>query len=100
MDALEAPIADAPRLIKLLNEIVDRALILRRCFGDACAVDVADGCFGNPGALGLGGMGVPFLLCPPHLGSHQNGEFGQARRYGRVETAVASKLLRELSECG
>src|SRR5262249_22326114 len=94
----EGLIADAPRLIELLDEIVDRALVLRGRFGDASLVQVADRLGCDARALGLRHVGEPLVLRAPQLCRGQNGEFGEPRRHRRLEAAMAAELLRELPE--
>src|SRR6516225_37414 len=91
-------IADAPRLVELLDEIVDRALVLRGRFRDASLVEVADRLGLDTGALGLGHVSEPLVLRAPQLCRDQDGEFGEPRRHRRLEAAMAAELLRELAE--
>src|SRR5215472_3767405 len=96
--AREGLIADAPRLVELLDEIIDRALVLRGRFRDAPLVQVADRLGFDARALGLGHVGEPLVLRAPQLCRGQDGEFGEPRRHRRLEAAMAAELLREFPE--
>src|SRR5262249_40128580 len=93
-------IADAPRLVELLNEVVDRPLILWGGFRHAPLMQVTNGLRLDAGPLGLRHMGEPFVLGAPESCRDQNREFGEARRHPRIEAAIAAGLLREFPESG
>src|SRR6516164_7318230 len=96
--ARERLIADAPRLVELLDEVVDRALVFRRRFRDASLVQVPDRLGFDARALGHWHVGEPLVLRAPQLCRDQDGEFGEPRRHRRLEAAMAAELLRELAE--
>src|SRR5215471_11364737 len=83
--ARERLIADAPCLVELLNEVVDRALVLGRRFWDAPLVEIADRLGFDARTLGHWHVGEPLVLRAPQLCRGQDGEFGEPRRHRGLE---------------
>src|SRR5262249_58619660 len=98
LHALEIPIADAPRAVEFMDEIVDRAFVLGHGFRNAAAMQIANRRRRDAGALSLRHMRKPLVLRPPQLRRYQDGELGQPWWDRRLVAAMAAKLLGELAE--
>src|SRR4029078_854037 len=85
-------------LVELLDEVVDRALVLGQRFRHTALVEVADGLFRDPNTLSLRHVGEPFVLAAPQLGRDQDRELREPRRHRGLVAAKAAELLRELAE--
>src|SRR5215831_8211342 len=66
LHALVVAFADPALLVKLLDKIEDRTLVLGGFFRRAAGLDVADHFRLNAGLLGDWRMGVPLVLGAPH----------------------------------
>src|SRR5262249_33860441 len=80
MDAGIGLVADALRLIELLNKSMNCALVFRSSGGSAPGLEIVDGACADAGAFGDGGVCVPFILCAPLPCRDQDREFREPRR--------------------
>src|SRR5271169_4094289 len=66
VDALVGALAYPPRLVELLDEIENRALVFGGLLGGAAGLEVADGLCLHAGLFGDRRVGVPFVLRAPY----------------------------------
>src|SRR5262249_56975940 len=94
------PLAAPPRLVELLDEIVDRSLVLRGLLRRTSCLEVADGLRRDPGLVGERRVGGPLVLRAPLTRRAQDGELGEPWRDAGLVAAMGAELLREIAEFG
>ena len=97
---LVGAVADPPRLVELLHEGIDRALVLGRRLRLAPGFQVGDGLVLDAGLLGHGLVSEPLVLRAPQPRRAQDGEFRQPRRQLGVVAAMGAERLRQQAEFG
>src|SRR5215467_306774 len=100
MHAFVGALAHPPRLVELLDEIVDRSLVLRGLLRRTSCLEVADGLRRDPGLLGDRRVGVPLVLRAPLTRRAQDGELGEPWCDAGLVAAMGAELLREIAEFG
>src|SRR5258707_6463783 len=100
LHALVVAFADPALLVKLLDKIEDRTLVLGGFFRRAAGLDVADHLRPHAGLLGDWRMGVPLILGAPYPRGAQDRELRQPRLKRGLEAQEGAKLLGQFAVLG